>query len=193
VRTLSRLREVDRDVQQRAVLRVLAVAEAEQAGYLPLSSSLAEALDTFRRGRGLELASVLEQFLDANEMEINQLVQLLATEEKVSWATARAEQEALAGMLDDLRFAGDYVGLVQRARDKARVLTECGTPLQPIADDALVKWYFHDVLGAAVPADLADYSYSSGFPDEHSMRRAVRREWAFRTATVPTTGIGAPA
>lgn len=182
-----------REVQQRGVLRVLAVAEAEEAGYRPFGPSLAATADAFRRRRGLERGSVLRQFLDTNEMSISELMELVATEEKVSWATARAEQEALAGILDDLRVAGDYVGLVQRAREKARVLAEYGAPLQTSTDDALLRWYFHDVMGIAAPDDLADYAYSSGFPDEHALRRAVRREWAFRSSMVPTDVVGAPA
>jgi hypothetical protein len=181
-----------REVQQRSVLRVLAVAEAEGAGYRPFGSSLAAKLEAFRRRRGLERGSVLQQFLDANELSIDDLMELVATEEKVSWATARAEQGALAGMLDDLRVAGDYVGLVERAREKAHVLAEYGMPVQAITDDALVIWYFNEVLETAVPDDLADYAYSSGFPDEHALRRAVRREWAFRTTSVPTDVMGAP-
>jgi TfuA-like protein len=50
------------------------------------------------------------------------------------------------------------------------------------AEEAAIAWYFAERLGTAVPADLAGYARSAGFPDEQAFRTAVRQEHRY-TAT----------
>jgi hypothetical protein len=91
--------------------------------------------------------------------------------------------------------SGEYDRLVERARDKEQVLTSRGLQNPSLSDaglarEDLLRWYFEQRLGRAVPGDLARWARDNGFEDDLSLRRAIVREYCYVT---PRPGAGTPA
>jgi hypothetical protein len=55
------------------------------------------------------------RFNPDNDMSVDEFVRLVVGEEKARWACDRAETEAFASLLDDLRTSGQYRQLVARS------------------------------------------------------------------------------
>jgi hypothetical protein len=172
------------DARRRGLLRLLASGAAERAGMTVDAERLAEVSYEFRAERGLEDDADFAAFLTANDMSAEEFEPLIAAEEKARWACGRAEEEASASLLDDLRIRDLYQQFVSRASDKASKLaprdhdrTASGKPGDHEPD--ALRWYFADRLGIAVPPDLASHARSSGFRDELAFRRAVWQEFCY--------------
>ena len=172
------------DARRHSLLRFFASQAAEREGMLLDAEQLREAICAFRTNEGLEQPAALAEYLAANDLSESEFEHLIAAEERMRWACARGEEEALEDLLDNLRLCGQYEQLVSRARDKAGHLGQRGlheaTPAtigQP--EDEVLRWYFIDRLGHAVPNDLTGYARSSGFRDELALRKAVWREFCY--------------
>lgn len=160
----------------RSLLRVLAAGFARREGVTVGRDWLEGAVAQFRSHRNLEQDTQLTRFLADSELSADDFERLIATNELVRWACAQAEPDAAGEFLDDLRLSGKYPALASRARAK---LDGDAIPGAPAGDRAVIRWYFAERRGTAVPDDLAGYARSCGFPDEQSFRAAVRREYRY--------------
>lgn len=78
--------------------------------------------------------------------------------------------------------------LSARALEKQRTLSHWGLASPSLADAGvsepeLWRWYFEELLGGEVPADLEAYAVQHEFSDRDGMRRAVLRELLYRKKT----------
>lgn len=94
------------------------------------------------------------------------------------------EPDVLRHLADHLRLTGDYGSLLERARDKERVLAEAGLSVpRPedagITEDMLWRWYFEERQGRLVPESLHRAAREGGFADVDTMRRAALRELCY--------------
>jgi hypothetical protein len=101
--------------RDRALLRCFATDVAEREGFAPPAEILEDAIVEFRIENGLTRGTDFARFLADNDLPADEFERLIAIAEKVRWACARAERDALAGLLDDLDMRGEYTRLAARA------------------------------------------------------------------------------
>jgi hypothetical protein len=111
-------------------------------------------------------------------------------EAQIHWAETGTERDVKRLLPDHLRLAGEYGRLMERARDKQRVLESRGL-LNPglahvgLTDEALMRWYFETHLGQPIPQDIAIHLRHAGFPSEAAFRLAVLREYCYVVVPAP--------
>ncbi|MFP2909831.1 hypothetical protein ACLESD_33265, partial [Pyxidicoccus sp. 3LFB2] len=118
------------------------------------------------------------------EQQVDDLGRLLRDESHVRWVETLFEPDVLRHLADHLRLTGEYGELLERARDKERVLTEAGIGVPRLEDagiteDMLWRWYFEERQGRLLPSSLDRAAQADGFADVASMRRAALRELCY--------------
>jgi hypothetical protein len=174
--------------QRGAMARALAIEAAHRQGRTARGAALQDALDGFRRDRGLLAPGDLQRWIE--EQEIGDLERFIEGEAQVRWADALFATHASRSLGDHLRSTGEYGTRMARARDKDRALAARG-PASPgeagMTAAELHRWYFEEQLRRPVPADLAAYARATGFDDEAALERAILRELAYVRALGATT------
>ncbi len=169
--------------RQGALMRALAMDEAQRQGLIVQQDDLQEVCETFRRERGLLEVSQFKQWRDAQHVEdpgafFVQEVQLRRVE-------ILLEPDISRCLPDHLRSTGEYGPLIERLRQKEQVLAGLGLENPGLAEAGLSSeeelwgWYFRERLGRPLPPDLGRYARAQGFADEDALRRAVLRERCF--------------
>lgn len=162
-----------RTVRRDAALDELAAA---QAADLPPAVVRRAALE-LRERHGLADRRALDAWARAHDGPPDLVDRLAATEAAVG-ELERGLAPRLAGrMLDRLRIDGLYENLRQRAEAKRGVAHEEGPA--GASGIALLRWYFEDRLGMAVPDDVDAWARDLGYADSHGLERALRREFVF--------------
>ncbi|WP_163995278.1 TfuA-like protein [Pyxidicoccus caerfyrddinensis] len=164
-----------------SMARALAVEQARRLGREPGEDELRSTAEALRQERGLEPES-FERW--QAEQQVDDLGRLLRDESHVRWVETLFEPDVLRHLADHLRLTGEYAGLLERARDKERVLTAAGlaTPRPEdagITEDMLWRWYFEERQGRMMPESLGRAARDGGFSDVDSMRRAALRELCY--------------
>jgi hypothetical protein len=166
--------------QRGAMARALAIEAAHRQSRTARGAVLQEALDGFRRDRGLLAPGDLQRWLE--EQEIGDLERFMQDEAQVRWADALFASHASRSLGDHLRSTGEYGPLLARARAKASALEARGPGSSgegEMTATELYRWYFEQRLGRPVPAHLAVYARSIGLDDEAALERMIRRELAY--------------
>jgi hypothetical protein len=174
---------------QAAWLRLLGLERASQQGIAVTPPLLEQAVEAFRRERGLLDGGRLAQWRDAQQVDDGAYARLMEEQARLRLAQAGGEREVTDRLVDHLRLTGEYGRLLARARDKQRVLDACGLHDPTLGDAAvteagLLRWYFETRLGRPVPPDLAVYAQGLGFEDAAAFRRAVLREFLYRARII---------
>jgi hypothetical protein len=162
-------------VRERALLRLLAVREAERLGLALPEGAVAEVLTRLRRGHGLYTRAALDGWLAANGLDPVALERLAGEEARLEAVTESAGRALAAAMLDELRLAGEFGRLAERARQKdaAAAAAPAPTPLE------LRLWYFEVRLGRPMPEDIAAYARAQGFGSVADFDSALWREHVY--------------
>lgn len=176
-----RLRGALGSVRRASMARALAVEEARRLRREPGEEELRSTAEALRRERGLAPDS-FERWQE--EQQVDDLGRLLRDESHVRWVETLLEPDVLRHLADHLRLTGEYSDLLERARDKERVLAAAGLAVPRLEDagiteDSLWRWYFEERQGRLVPDSLARAARDGGFPDVDSMRRAALRELCY--------------
>jgi hypothetical protein len=177
-----RLRGALTVAQRAALARALAVEQSSRLGRSVDAVELQRTAERFRVERGLHSAGDFARWREAQHVE--HLERFLEDESHVRWVETLFATDALRHLPDHLRATGEYGSLLERARDKERVLATHGLP-QPLLADAgvteaeLWRWFFEQRLGRPVPGDLNRYAHDSGFAGVDALRRAVLREHCY--------------
>lgn len=167
------------EAQGAALARALALAETSRRGVRHTGDKLQETEAALRQELGLEEPERFQRWLEENGVE--DLPRLLRDEADLRWVRAMYSQALRRSLPDHLRVTGRYTALVDRARDKARVLRELGLE-EPSLETAgvtereLWRWYFGERLGRPEPGDLERHALTEGFKDVHELERAALRE-----------------
>jgi hypothetical protein len=183
-------------VYERAMLRHLALHEAQGAGVVATDGDAADAADRFRRARGLAGPDDLRDWLAEQRITGARFDELMREESLVQRVRRRLTPSVEVALLDCLRLEGEYGRLLARARQKDRLLREHGLQ-NPGLEAAgltvrtLLKWYFES-LGQPVPAAIAEYARGAGFGDHHAFLRAVLREYCYVRLQEPVSQSGPP-
>ncbi|QSQ23953.1 hypothetical protein JY651_02925 [Pyxidicoccus parkwayensis] len=176
-----RLRGALGTARRASMARALAVEEARRLRREPGEEELRSTAEALLQERGLA-PDAFERW--QAEQQVEDLGRLLRDESHVRWVETLFEPDVLRHLADHLRLTGEYSDLLERARDKERVLSAAGmsTPRLEdvgITEDSLWRWYFEERQGRQKPESLARAASDGGFPDVDSMRRAALRELCY--------------
>ncbi|WP_437896999.1 TfuA-like protein [Sorangium sp. So ce124] len=170
-----------------AMLRYLALQEAERRGLTVDNAALERTSDAFRRERRLYEPDDVKAWMRRFSVGWGELTRLLRDEALIGWVEKATDEVAQGHVRDHLSVSGEYAELLSRARDKQQRLAELGLS-NPAFSDAgmaegdLIRWYFERCLGAPVPPDPAGALRSAGFADADEFKRVALREVCYRRA-----------
>jgi hypothetical protein len=184
--------------RQGALARFLSLDAAQRQRAAVSPEAVRETTDMFRRQRGLLRPADVERWATEQHLGPDQFARLMEEEAQIRWAETGTEREVKRVLPDHLRLAGEYGRLMDRARDKQRVLESRGLLNPGLADvgltnEALVRWYFETHLGRQVPQDVAAHVRRAGFPSEAAFRLAVLREYCYIVGPAPRPEAGSVA
>jgi hypothetical protein len=170
--------------RQGALLRSLALEETWRLGIAIMPEMLEETAGEFRQDRGLLESADVQRWLAAQHLDHGQFMRLMEEEARLRWLEGLADREVASRLPDHLRATGEYGRLLNRARDKQRVLDSCGLSDPALEDSGLseaelLRWYFETRLGRPVPPDMARHARSVGFEDQAALRRSLLREFLY--------------
>lgn len=171
-----------------ALARALALDAARRQGRAVQGAALLDAVDGFRRDRGLFTPEAFQRWLADQRIEDPE--RFFQSEAQVRWVETMFEADVARNLPDFLRRVGEYGPLLGRALDKQRVLAELGPRGARLAEageteEGLVRWYFEERLGRPVPQDLAGYAREAGFADAQALRRAALAERCYLRRACP--------
>src|SRR5690348_12973080 len=171
-------------VQQAAMLRVLAIKQSHVQGLSEVNGQAAPAVTRFWRRHHVHDDETRLAWIRANHLDETRLARLLDDEARVEWIQALATPDASGYLLDQLRASGDYALLAERAQRKQRRLGQSGLEDASPADagldaDALMAWYFEERAGRPVPLDLQRHSRKLGLENRLALERLAVREYCY--------------
>ncbi|MEZ5936426.1 MAG: TfuA-like protein [Alphaproteobacteria bacterium] len=174
-----RLDDACDDLRRAALLRRLALDEADRHGLGIAEDEHRDAAMAFRSARKLQRGADLRAWLEAHDLErrdVDRLVQEGLLLDKVSHLHGHRVTEH---MIDQLRLCGRYRPLIERARAKRQALAPIAKNPELPDDIRALTWYF-SACGMVPPDDLDIYARRRGFRDGADFRRAVARDYLFR-------------
>ena len=110
------------DATHGALLRHLALAEAQRHGLAVSREVLQVTADRFRLARGLHAPEDVTDWIADNDVTIAGFEDLLREEALLGWVRNLVGDDALHRLADHLRISGDYARLRARGEDKQRAL-----------------------------------------------------------------------
>jgi hypothetical protein len=171
-------------IQHGALVRFLATQEASRQSIVLTGEQLQRTGDRWRDRRELKDIAAFQQWLDRCDLTLDTFSVKLRDEALLQLVRSWAGPDIEGRLIDELLMTGEYERLVARALDKERVLESRGQ-LNPrwedvdLTQEELLRWYFEQRLGRAVPRDVFVYARENGFEDDLSLRRAILREYCY--------------
>ena len=173
-----------RRVRERARLRLLADREANRLGLQASPEAKRASLGKMRAELGLFTRAQLEAWLQRNHLDPAALEQLIEEDVRAQAAIGPANSLPDPQLLDELRLAGAYERLAERAQQKRELLAALppGTPegaLSPPDAASLRLWFFEERLSRFLPDDMSAYMENLGFSEAGQFDDAIRDEWIY--------------
>jgi hypothetical protein len=165
--------------RQGALVRALALDEAQRQGVTVNADVLQATTAAFRRERELFDVADTERWMADHGLTLDDFTRLMRDEARLRWAEIMFEPEAMRRLADHLRASGEYTGLLARIEAKRLFLAQYGDEGagdQEPAAEAMWRWYFEVRLGRPMPPDVEAYARSAGFADADELRRAAAQE-----------------
>jgi hypothetical protein len=172
------------EAQQSALLRLLALREADRQGLGADTAALKQTAARFRAKRNLFMRRDLERWIGENEIDVERLEGILEEEARLDEVKNLARPQLGGHVLAQLRLSGDYPRLAERARRKAEALAAAGLEdPEPGAVGAmpasLLAWYFESKLGSPIPEDPDEAARQFGLQDRQALYRVLLREYLY--------------
>jgi hypothetical protein len=160
-----------------ALLRLLAGAEARRMGLEPSAEALRARLTRLRSELGLFSRAGLDTWLEHNRLSADSLERLLGEQCRLEALCDVSRASLEPHILDELRLAGSYDSLADRARRKRDVLAQSDVDASTAPGrPALRLWYFERKLGRTMPDDIEAHARNLGFAGLAEFDRALRLE-----------------
>jgi hypothetical protein len=110
---------------------------------------------------------------------------LMSDEARLKMVHERVRLASDSCLPAQLRLSGDYPRLWERAAKKEHVLAGFGgknlsLEAAELTEEELFRWYFEQVLGRTVPADISAYAERLGFTHPYAFRRVLLKEFIYR-------------
>jgi hypothetical protein len=172
------------EAQQGALLRLLALREADRQGLGADAAALKRTAARFRAERDLFRRQDLERWIGENEIDIEGLEGVLEEEARLTAVKTLARPQLGGHVLAQLRLSGDYPRLAERARRKVEVLAAAGLEdPEPGAvgpmPASLLAWFFESKLGCPIPETPDEAARQYGFQDRQDLYRVLLREYLY--------------
>jgi hypothetical protein len=174
--------------RDQARLRALGLEAAHRDREEVDPAHLGQAIEAFRRDRGLLHTEELDRWLTTQAISRQGFLRLMEEETLLTTIDAITAPSLEAHLANQVRTEGNFGTLLTRARKKQQTLAERGL-VNPrpedlgLSENEVWHWYFEERLGRQVPEDLEEYARRVDFEDLAALRRAVLREAAFCTGT----------
>lgn len=173
-----------RDARRRAVLQFLALREADRQGLRIETRARNARVTDHRKKCGLFQRADFDAWLSRNSMDDSELENFVMDELRVEAVSRSAAATVCEHLVAQLKLAGDYARLVERARQKHDILLRAGcadsapedTGLLPID---LVAWHFKEQLGLPMPEDMDAYLRELGLSSRALFYRILAREYLY--------------
>ncbi|WP_170775712.1 TfuA-like protein [Ruegeria lacuscaerulensis] len=173
------------EVRDRALLHVLARDEAHRRGQTPDRDALVQQMTAHRDRANLTRHADLMRWLDANDLSPNTYEDMLADAARLSAVSQDRGADIEAPLLNELRRAGIYSQLRDRATAKAEL--QATAPLTTGSDRLrMVLWYFETHLDQEVPDDLESYARSLGLSGRDAFYELIETEYLYCQKAVTT-------
>ena len=169
-----------RRVEARALLRALVKSDARAEKVE--REAARDWLGRFRSERSLYARADLERWLWENDIEPAALEALIEDEARLEALRGRIGRALDSFALNELRLAGEYPRLAERARRKHDAIVavgRCDDRPTPIASAGLRFWWFEKRLGRPMPDDVPAFVARHGFADTSAFDLALYRERLF--------------
>ncbi|MBX6323672.1 MAG: hypothetical protein IRY94_17790, partial [Rhodospirillaceae bacterium] len=181
-------------VRTRALLRLLAEAEARRRGIEASPAALRSALSRLRESHGLYTRAALESWVARSGLDARGLHRLVEAQTLAEAALADASGLD-RHLLDELRLDGSYERFAERARRKREMLADADGCAggQAGADPVENRlWFFERRLGRPMPDDVAAFARALGFASLADFDSSIRRERLYLNADEDREGRAEP-
>jgi hypothetical protein len=178
------------NARQGAILRSLALEEANRQGRIVDQETLQKTTDNFRRERDLLDSESVQAWMSEQQLSFTEFTRLMKDEALIDWTKRIMEAEGTGKIPDFLRVTGEYTKILERARSKQRTLKAAGV-WEPslsetdLAEEELWRWYFEERLARPVPSDVAQFAKAIGYLDVETFQRDVLREFWYVCRLAP--------
>lgn len=163
-----------------ALLRLLALDEADRHGLHIDDEERHEAFNTFRMERNLHRGADLRAWLTARDIDRNDVDRLIEDDLLLGKVRERLHKGSARFAIDALRLGDDYEPLLARAKAKKRTLEATDEDLELTDVPDAVTWFFEKITGAPPPEDIDAFAKKRGFWDGADFERAVMRDYRYR-------------
>jgi hypothetical protein len=166
-----------------SIRRRLLIDHARRTGLVLSDDDISQAINSIRRTHRLLEPDDVQAWMDANELDIKRFYRLVEDEAFVRRATSQISRDSDQYMLDHLRVTGEYLPLLNRAKEKQKKLMQLNLddPDLTYADverQQLLAWYFQEHLCMDKPQDIRGYAEELGCTEDDFLRM-VLREYLF--------------
>jgi hypothetical protein len=171
-------------VWRHSLLRAVAATEASRSGEEPGDARIEQTERRFLAEHAIASEADRARWLADHAMRPDGFARLMSDEARIAWLTRSLSPIARHHLADELRAAGHFTRLAQRATDKRRTLAAWGIE-QPTLDaagidePALLRWYFRERLAIDVPSDLGAFANRLGFRSRNTFLTAMLREYCY--------------
>jgi hypothetical protein len=162
-----------------SLLRRLLIEHARRTGIVLSDDDISQAIESIRRTNRLVEPDDVQAWMDANELDIERFYHLVEDEAFLRRATSLISQNSDQYVPDHLRITGEYLPLLNRAKEKQKKLVQLNLDEPDLAyagleREQLLAWYFHEQLSADKPEDIRAYAQELGCSDDDFLRMVLR-------------------
>ena len=165
----------------RVQLKQLALQEAERLRVNVDKNDMARALKNLREKHKLFNRTLIDTWLDSNDLDIKHLDLLLQEEIKTNKIVPKQQEIDRSLLLDELKISGNYVGLKSAAASK-KTIVDSDITVPDIKPAMLLNWYFETELNRNIPADIDLYISSIGLNNRTQFYQLLNRHYQFQLA-----------
>ena len=163
-----------------ALLRLLALDEADRQGLSVDEEERRRAFNAFRLERNLQRGADLRAWLAAHDLDRAGLERLIEGNLLLGKVTEHLHKGIASTAIDVFRLGENYERLYARAKAKQRALEVVGDNPELTDVSVALTWFFEEKLGAPPPEDIDTYARRRGFKDGADFERAVFRDYCYR-------------
>jgi hypothetical protein len=168
-----------------SLLRRLLIEHARRTGIVLSDDDISQAIESIRRTNRLLEPDDVQVWMDANELDIERFYHLVEDEAFLRRVTSLISQNSDQYVTDHLRITGEYLPLLNRAKEKQKKLFQLNLAEPDLAyseleREQLLAWYFQEHLCVDTPEDIRGYAEELGCSEDDFLRM-VLREYFFLT------------
>jgi hypothetical protein len=163
---------------QSARERALAVEQAQAQGFEASVEQIEAVWAELTSRHGLDDAEKRRAWCSERGLEGEEFVRFLREEAAVAYQRQQRAGTAPRAIADHLRLEGSYPELARRVREKLALARE--VPSEEPAEAEVVRWYYEERLGGAIPEDLAEQARRLELPHREVWIEILRREYRKR-------------